>query len=114
MVLNAERRHGAMLEAFNRVVVHIDVRDVHIIQVQTLGIDGKTVILSGNLDLLALDIEDRMVSTVVPELQLVCAPAQREPENLMSQANSENRFLSQKLSDVPDRVVHSLRISGTI
>ena len=36
MVLNAESRHGAVLHAFDRVVVQIDVRDVDVVQVQTV------------------------------------------------------------------------------
>ena len=55
MILNAECRNGAVFEAFDRVVVQVDVRDVHVVQVQTLRIDGETMILRRDLDLIALE-----------------------------------------------------------
>src|ERR1051326_4356757 len=69
MVLNAEGRHGAVLETFASVVVQVDMGDVHIVQIQTFRIDRETVILRRDLHLLALDIQYWMISAVMSELQ---------------------------------------------
>ena len=75
MILNTESRQGTMLQTFNSVVVQVDVCDFHIIQIQALRVHCKTVILSCNLHLLALKIQNRMITAVMPKLQLVSLPA---------------------------------------
>src|SRR5262249_18542712 len=75
MVLDAERRNGTMLETFHSVVVQIDVRDSDIVHIETLGIHSEPMILCRDLDLIAIDVEHRMVSTVMSELELERASA---------------------------------------
>src|ERR1700674_2764360 len=114
MVLNAECRKRTMFKTFNRIVVQIDVRNIDVVQVETIRIDRKTVILRCNFHLLPLDVENRMVSAVMSEFQLERAAAQREPHDLMAQTNSENRFLTEQSADIFDGVIERLRIAGPI
>src|SRR5437867_1863942 len=93
MVLNAEDRQRAVLHSLNGVVVEIHVSDADIVRVQAFGIDGETVVLRRNLNLVALDIQDRMIAAMMAELQFVGSAAKGQPKNLMSKANSENRLL---------------------
>src|SRR5687767_3885722 len=62
MILNAEGLDRAVLEPFTGVVVQVDMRDPHVVQIQTLRVDSESVILSRNLDLLAVDVQHRMIS----------------------------------------------------
>src|SRR2546425_10574114 len=114
MILNAECRQGAVFETFDRVVVQIDVRDVDVVQVQAFRIDGETVILSRDLHLLPLHIKDGMVSAMMAEFQLECPAAKRQTHDLMSQANSEDWFLTKESTDIVDGIFERLRIAGTI
>ncbi len=75
MVLDAERGNGTVLEAFHRVVVQIEVRDFHFVQIEAFRVHGETVILRRNLHLVPFDVQDRMIPAVVSEFQLVCPAA---------------------------------------
>src|SRR5690242_20179127 len=96
MILNAEGGNGTVFEAFYRVVVQVDVRDVHVVQVETLRVDGETVVLCCDLNLLALEVQNRMIAAMMAELQLVGLPAQSQSHNLVTETDSKDRFLSQQ------------------
>src|SRR5438270_689117 len=100
MILNAECPHRSMFEAFDRVVVQIDVRDVYIIQIQTIRIDCKTVILRRDFNLLSFEVVNRVISAVMPELQLIGLSAERQPHDLMAKTDPENRLLTHKVTDI--------------
>src|SRR5215203_1430099 len=72
-------------------------------------------ILRRDLDLAGLELLDRMVRTAVPELQFVSAAAHRQREDLVPEADPEDRdlFLHQ-LARVLDRVVENGRIPGAV
>src|SRR5262245_28389757 len=71
MILNAESRYRTMFETFDSVVVQVDMRDRHIVQVQAVRIHSKTVILRRYFDLVAFQIHDWMIPAVMSELELV-------------------------------------------
>src|SRR5437879_8503701 len=104
MVLNAERRKGAVLEAFDGVVVQIDVNNLDFVGVETFRIDSETVILRRNFHLFALNVEDGMISAMMPEFQFERRPAECKPHNLVAQADSENGLLRKQSADILDRV----------
>src|SRR5215472_11969017 len=66
---------------------------------QGLGVDGKSVVLGSDLDSLGAQVDHRMVRTVMAKVELVGLPAQGEAEDLMSEADTEDRFLSQHACD---------------
>ena len=50
VVLHAEDRLAAVAEAFERLVVQVDVRDFDVVQVERIGIDREAVVVRGDLD----------------------------------------------------------------
>src|SRR3989454_2819536 len=114
MVLNAESRNRTVLQPLARVVVQVQVGNIDVVQIQRFRIYRETVILRGDLDLLPLDVQHRMVSAVVTELELVCPASKREAKNLVSQADSEKRLPAQQVPDIPDRIVHCFRIPWSV
>ena len=49
-----------------------------------------------------LVVHDRVIAAAMAELQLVGLAAQREAEQLMAEADAEDRLLAVQLADVPD------------
>ena len=76
---------------FIGVVVQIHVSDFHVTRRQRFRVHAEAVILRGDFHFFREQIFHRMIRAVMPELQLERAPAQRQPAQLMSQANSKNR-----------------------
>ena len=100
MILHAEHRLAAMPEAFQRLIVQIDVREIHFVQVQRIRIHREAVIVRRDLHLLGHVVQHRMIRAAVPELELVGLAAERQAENLMAQADAEDRFLADQFADL--------------
>src|SRR5207247_6825467 len=92
----------------------IDVSNVDFVHVQTFRVDSETVILRGNFHPLALDVQDRMISAMMPEFQFERPPPERETHNLMTQADTKNRLFSNQSADVFDGIIEGLGIDGAI
>ena len=103
MVLDAEDGLAAMAEAFQRLVVQVDVREFDFVLVQRVGVDREAVIVRGDFDVAGDLVEHRMIRAAVAELQLVGFAAQREAEDLMAQADAEDRLFA-------DQLAHLLRL----
>src|SRR5438477_2627049 len=89
-------------------------RNIDLIQVKTFRIDRETVILGGDFHLLALNIKNWLISTVVSKFQFERAAAQCEPHDLMAQTNSEDGFLTKQSANVLNGVFKGFRIARTI
>ena len=70
-----------------------------VIQIQAVRIHGEAVILRRDLDLVALDIQNRMIAAVMSELQLVGRAAQSESQNLMAKTDPEDRLLPEQIAE---------------
>src|SRR4051812_41351825 len=86
VILHAEQWHVAMAQAFQRVVVQVDVRQFHLALRQRVRINGKVMVVGGDLDLAALQLLYRMIPTMVAEFKLEGFSAKRQAGELMSQA----------------------------
>ena len=64
-----------MPHAFERVVVQIDVGQLHFALRQRIRIDGKIMVVRRDLDLARVQLLHRMVAAVVAKLQLECFAA---------------------------------------
>ena len=84
VVLHREQRQRAMAQAFQSIVVQVDVgfQDLRIFQ--RIRIDGEVVIVRRDLNLAGLQLLYWMVAAVVAELEFVRLAAQREADKLMS------------------------------
>src|ERR1035438_7268768 len=85
VVLHAEQRQRLVAQAFQRLVVQVYVGQFHFAQVDRVRIDGEVMIVGRDLHLAGRVVLYRMISAVVPEFQLVGAPAQREASELVAQ-----------------------------
>ncbi len=114
VILHAEQRQRAVAQALQRVVVQVDVRQVDFALLQRVGIDGEVVIVRGDLDLAGLHLLHRMIAAVMSELQLVSLAAQRQPDQLMPQTDSEDRNLAHQIANTFLRVSDRLGIAGPV
>ena len=81
---------------------------------ERVGIDGEAVVLRGDLDAAGAEVFDRMVAAAVAELELVGLAAEGQAEELVAEADAEDRDLADEMADVVLRVRHRLRIAGAV
>ena len=70
VVLHAEDRLVAVAEAFQRLVVQVDVGDLDVAQVERIGIDREAVIVRGDLDLLVSSLRTGWLAPRCPNFSL--------------------------------------------
>src|SRR6186997_770161 len=102
-----------MLHAFDSLVVEVDVCDANLLR-QAPWIDSETVILGRNFHLIEIGIENRLIPSMMSELELECTTAEGESHDLVTQADSEDRLLSKQMPDVADRVIHGFGVAGAV
>src|SRR5258706_8985597 len=114
MILDAEHRLAAMPETFQRLIVQVDVRQLHFTLVQRIGVHREAVIVGGDLNLLRHVIQHGMIRAAVPELELVSLAAHREAKNLMAQADAEDGLFADEIADLLGLILQRLRIAGAV
>src|SRR5229473_3482215 len=67
MILDAEHRFTAMPESFQRLIVQVDVRQLHFTLVERIGIHREAMIVGSDLHLLRHLIQNGMIRAAVPE-----------------------------------------------
>jgi len=113
VVLHGHQTRIGDHEPLTGTVVEVDVRDLRCRR-QRKRIDGVPVILRGHLDLTGAQIPDRVVGSVVPELELERRPAQRPRGQLESQADPEDRNPPEQTTNRLDRAVERGRVPGPL
>ena len=113
VVLDAERLQLLVADAFNGLIVQVDVSDFGPFR-QGVDVEREAVILRGNLDLSGLLVEDRLIRPPMTELQLERLAAQSESEQLLPQADAKNRLFAEQAAYRLDRITQRFRVSGTI
>src|SRR5512132_725141 len=111
MILHGKERKVPVTESLVGSVVQIDVCDLDLRFVQRFGIDGKSVVLRGDLDFACQQIFDRMVSPTMAKFQLEGLSAERQRDELMTQADTEDGFLADEPPDILDRNLDGGRVS---
>ena len=71
---------------------------------QRVGVDGEVVVLAGDLDLAGRDVAHRVVAAVVAERQLEGVGADRPAEQLVAEADPEDRHVAEQALDRLDAV----------
>ena len=90
MILHAKNRLRLVPHALDGLVVQIDA--VHgDFRRQAFRVHGKTVVLRRDFHPAGFQILDRLVRAAMAEFQFEGFPAERLPENLVAEANPENR-----------------------
>ena len=71
MVLHAEHRVIPQTEAFERLVVQIDVREFDLAGIERIRVNGEPVIVRSDLDLTSRHVLDRLIAAAMSEFHLV-------------------------------------------
>ena len=99
MVLHRENRLGTVAKTLARLVVEIDLGGFHLGRGQGAWIDRKPVILGGDADPARGQVLDRLVAAAMTELELEGLSPERVAENLVAQANAEDRLFADERPD---------------
>ena len=70
VVLHSKDRHVPMAKTFQRAIVEIDVRRLTPSPRQAVGINRKTMVLTGDLNLFCVQVLHRLIAATMTELQL--------------------------------------------
>src|ERR1700719_5216094 len=103
MILNTENRLAAVTEAFQRLVVKVEMCEFDFISVERIRVHREAVVVRSDLYFLRDLIQHRVIGAAMTELQFVGLAAQCDTEDLMAQANAKDRFLA-------DQIAHLLRL----
>src|SRR5580658_4025825 len=114
VVLHAEERQRAVAQAFEGIVVEVDVGEVDFGGVERLGIDGEVVIVAGDLDLAGVVALDGMIAAVVAELELVGFAAESEADELVAETDAEDGRAAGEFADAFLGVDNRLGIAGAV
>src|SRR5215472_5536419 len=91
VVLHGEDRLALDPQALVAAVEERDMCRLDVLR-QALGDDAEAVVLAGDLDLAGLDVLDGMIGAAVTDRHFLRAPAERETEQLMAEADAEDRL----------------------
>ena len=76
--------------------------------------DGEAVVLGGDVDPAARQLLDRVVGAAVAEGELEGVEADRPAEQLVAEADAEDRLLADQLADGADDVVERGGVAGAV
>src|SRR5580704_5833375 len=94
MILDAKHGMIAQPEAFESLVVQIHVSDLALARAERIGIHGESVIVRSYFHFIGDLVDDRVIGAAVAELHLVCLAAYRKTQNLIAEADAEDRNLA--------------------
>ena len=113
MELYAERATLACAQTFNALIVQVDVRYFDVGR-KTVGAHGKAVVVRRDLDAASYSIFHRLIAAAMTELEFVRFPTERQPQNLMAEADSEDRHAPEKLTHGVNGVGYRGRIAWPV
>src|SRR5689334_10420091 len=114
MVLHAEHRQLPVAQPLAGAVVQVDVARLPAAARQGGRVDGEVVVLRRDLHAPGGEILHRVVGAMMAERQLVRASAGGQPEDLVAEADSKNRYFADQSANGLDEVRNSLWITGPI
>src|SRR5262249_51052375 len=91
VILHREDRFALHAQSLVAAVEQRDMRHLDVLR-QALGDDAEAMVLAGDLDLARLDVLHRVIGTPMPDRHLLRAAAERQSQELVSEANAEDRF----------------------
>src|SRR5215213_10342709 len=107
-----------MTQSLYRLVVQVHVGDLERRRTRNtllVALNGEPVVLRGDQDTPGLQLANGMIPAPMPVGHLRCPSAERESQELMSQADTEHRHLA--LGDRADgtrRVFDRIRVAGAV
>ncbi len=103
-----------MAQAFERIVIQVDVRQVDFSLVDRLRIDGVVVVVGGDFYFAAVRVLHRMVAAMVAKFEFISLAAECEADELMAEANAEYRLTAGQFADIFLRVGDRLGVARPI
>src|ERR1700674_1106377 len=94
MILHAEHGMIAHAEAFESLVIQIHVRDLALRCVERIGIHGESVIVRGYFHFIGDLIDYGVIGAAMSELHLVRLATYGQTQDLIAEADAENRNLA--------------------
>ena len=113
MILDAENRMLLVTDTFDGFVVEIDMSHFDVVG-QIAAVDGKSVILRCDRDFTGAEVFDWLVSATVAEFEFVSRAAKDVPEDLVSEADAEDRGFANELLYFFVDVAERGRIAGAV
>src|SRR6266571_1362616 len=111
VVLDGEDGQLAVAHPLGRPVVEVGVRLDEPGLLHRLRVHGEAVVLRGDLDAPGQEVLHRVVRAVVAELELEGLSSEGQTEDLVAEADAENRRLADETAHRFDQVRHGLRIA---
>src|SRR5690242_6032008 len=113
MILHREKSLARSAQTLHRPIVKIDVRQLGP-AADGIRVDRESMVLRGDLNPTRSHVHHGMVRTVMAEAEFVSFAAKGEPDDLMAEADAENRFLPEQTTNRVMRIRQSSRIGRTI
>lgn len=113
VILNRVDWQAPMSEAFNRVVVQVDVGHFTIRR-ERVGIDSEAVILRSDLDAPGSQVFHGLIPAVMAEGEFVSPATKRKPHQLMAETDSKNRIAPDQLSQISNYSSKGLGITRPV
>src|SRR5579872_617833 len=114
MILHAEERESAVAHALVGIVIQVEVRDFDLAGRQGIGVDGKAMILGGDLHVAGAHVFHGMIGAVMAKFQLVSAATQGQAAKLVTEANPEYGHAAEQFADIVHGVSDRFGIAGAV
>src|SRR5205814_7602659 len=114
VVLHAEHGELGVTQALARSVVQVQVARLPTAAGERRRIDGEAVVLRRDLHAPGREILHGMVGAVVAEGQLVGLATGRESDDLMAEADTEDRHAADQGAHAVHQIGYALRIAGAV
>ena len=102
MILHGKSREVFAADAFEGLVIEIEMSQLKVLFSKRIYIHAEAVVLAGDFDFAGLEILNGVICSAVTEFELVGLSAESQGEKLMAEADAEDRYLSQKLGNAVD------------
>ena len=113
VVLNTKGGKLSVSNSSDGIVVEVPVSDFQAIRQGRL-VDGKAVVLRSDFDASGSTLEDRLVGTSMTEFEFKRLGPARERQELVSKADTEDRFFAEHASDGLLGIVEGFGVPGPI
>ncbi len=100
MILDGKNGFLGVSEAFEGLVVEVDVGGFAACFFEAFKVDGKTVVLAGDFDFAGAKVLDGLVAAAVAKLKFVGVGSQGTTEQLIAKADAKNGQLANELFEV--------------
>ena len=114
MILHGEYGKPLMPHPFRSLVVEVDLSQFNFFRIERMKVDAEPVVLGSDGDFSSLKIFDRLICTSVTEFQLKRLSSKGQSQELVPQANSEDRFFPDQLANGFNCIRQPLRVPWAI